>query len=54
MNHPQFTGSNTDEYSNREKMWKLAKRHNRQSIIKNGAVTCKIYSKREYKPLPLV
>ncbi|QIQ61283.1 hypothetical protein V039C_0005 [Vibrio phage V039C] len=54
MDYYQFTGSNTDEYSNREKIWLLAKRHNQQSIIKNGAVTCRrhrVVSKT--KPLPL-
>lgn len=51
MDYYAFTGSS--ENTKQEKIWLQAKRFNQQSKAMNGAVTCKVYSKREYKPLPL-
>lgn len=53
----QFTGSNTDAYTNRGRMEDIARRHNQKSIELNGAVTCvrrRKVSKDKYKPVHLL
>lgn len=45
---------NGDSYDSIGKSWELASRHNQQSIIENGAVTCRrsrVVTK--YRQLPL-